>query len=252
MSSAYPRANPRTGRRAYWTARALELRAAGLTHREVAAELGLRPATVRNYLSDPDGSKDRARKDSYRQPCPECGRLMDGSNGVTGSPDRCYVCEQADSSSRIWTRETIIAAIRRFAEVCGRPPTAPEFNVGSPGYPSLASIYRSSANPNAPFASWAEAVEAAGFPRPKQGRRTIKEGLMANTQNRSGYMILHEREDGSWEIASDSDEMTQVAALNAALNGTPPTGRWVAVPRKFWHPREIKPRTVYDWADAPA
>jgi hypothetical protein len=238
------------GQRATNTAAILELRERGLTTAEVAAELGLGHSTVRNYLWDPDGSKDRARKDSYRGTCEDCGKPTTGSDGPALAPRLCAPCSAKDQ--KIWTRDTVIAAIQRFAFEHGRPPTAEDWIGADPerGYPSRGAVYRSSnKRTSAPFQYWADAIEAAGFPRPDSGRRTIKEGSMAH-QARMGYAIMHEEEEGLWRLVSESEEPTQISALNAALNGSAPSGRWIAVPRKFWHPREIKPKTIYDWADA--
>jgi hypothetical protein len=238
-------------------AEARRLRDLGLLQRQIAERMGISRSYAGDLLTDPDGSRGRARKDSYRQPCPECGRLMSGGGGPNVSPERCRVCAAADPPSRTWTRETIIAAIRLFAERHGRPPTASEWNptytggteaLRLAGYPPAGVVYRTSSRSGAPFATWADAIEAAGFPRPTFGRRTDKEGQMAK-QNREGYVILRERGDGAWELVLESDSRNQVGALNEALDGATPEGRWIAVPGRYWHPRTLRPRTVYDWSD---
>ena len=67
--------------RAEHVARAQELRAQGLLIREIAERFDVALSTAHSWLSDPDGSKLRARKASYSTPCPECGKPASGSEG---------------------------------------------------------------------------------------------------------------------------------------------------------------------------
>lgn len=86
------------------------LRARGLTYKEIAAELGVKPTTVRNTLYDPDGSKARARKASYAGVCVECGGPTDGSNGAGKAAMRCLPCVRGvpvGSSARPTARRTL-------------------------------------------------------------------------------------------------------------------------------------------------
>jgi hypothetical protein len=152
------------------------LRAEGLTHDQIARRLGVSRRTVGSLLADPDGSKQRARRDCYRRPCPECGRPMDGSGGYASSPSLCAACTRArQHESRYWTRERVVDAIRRFAARHGRPPTTTEWRRTNPaeGYPAFSSIYGApSANGyRAPFATWNDAIRAAGFEPNRTGRR---------------------------------------------------------------------------------
>jgi DNA-binding CsgD family transcriptional regulator len=73
------------------TAEALRLREEGLLIREIAERMGVAVSTAGQYLADPDGAKLRARKDSYRGECEDCGRLTDGSNGFQ-APRWCRDC----------------------------------------------------------------------------------------------------------------------------------------------------------------
>jgi hypothetical protein len=93
------------------------LRAApfNLTQREIGERLGISTSYAGDLARDPDGSQVRARKDSYRRSCPNCGTLMDGSNGRNG-PKLCKVCAAAEQhEARFWTRERIIEAIQEWA-----------------------------------------------------------------------------------------------------------------------------------------
>lgn len=109
--------------------RAAELRAAGWLQREIAADLGISRSYVHDLLHDPDGSKGRARKDSYSQPCPGCGAPLSGSDGPAGLPELCAACMTGrQHAERYWTADRIMEAFRAFAERFGRPPSASDTN----------------------------------------------------------------------------------------------------------------------------
>lgn len=72
------------------------------------------------------------------------------------------------------------------------------------------------------------------------------------TQARHGYVVLRERDDGLWEVVGTHPQQSQVLALNAALNGhNPEAGRWVAVPGRYWEPRALKAKTIYEFVTEP-
>lgn len=73
-------------------AAAQRLRAEGLTHGEIGERFGVANQTVHAWLSDPDGAKQRARKDSYRGTCIDCGAPTNGSAGPSKAPQRCQSC----------------------------------------------------------------------------------------------------------------------------------------------------------------
>lgn len=220
----------------------------GLSQREVAAELGVSRSTVKNILYDPEGTKQRARRRSYGGFCLDCGAAT-MSDGTSNPSPRCGPCAGAAFHPKVWTREAVIDAIQRSAAANGRPPTASEWIASDPinGYPPRSSVYRSKTKSSAPFAKWSEALAAAGFPGSYPGRRTYKE-VRTMSQERSGYVILHET-DGGWKVVGESTQPTQVAALNEALTGNEPDGKWVAIPGRWWRPRELRPRTIFDWAE---
>ena len=60
---------------------AVSLRERGWTGAEIARSMGISRSYASSLYNDPSGEADRKRKDSYRKPCPECGVLMDGSEG---------------------------------------------------------------------------------------------------------------------------------------------------------------------------
>ena len=67
-------------------------RQSGLTNKETASKLNISHSYVTTLISDPDGSKDRARKNSYRLPCPKCGTLMTGGDGRNRPRAMCTRC----------------------------------------------------------------------------------------------------------------------------------------------------------------
>lgn len=71
-----------------------DLRAQGLTYRQVADQLGIAASTVNSVLNDPDGSKERARKRSYAGVCRQCGGPTTGSEGRENAPTVCRWCFQ--------------------------------------------------------------------------------------------------------------------------------------------------------------
>lgn len=87
--------------RAETLARIVELRSEGLTYAQVAERLGMTRSSVSNVVSDPDGSKQRARRARYQGRCVECGAPPDGSNGRDRAPLRCLNCAQGVP---FWTR----------------------------------------------------------------------------------------------------------------------------------------------------
>lgn len=97
-------------------ARARQLRAEGKYYREIADELGVSVNTVHAWFTDPDGTKARARKDSYRGECVDCGDPTDGSNGRARAAERCSPCRHAhERAQATWTPHTIIAALHSWA-----------------------------------------------------------------------------------------------------------------------------------------
>jgi DNA-binding CsgD family transcriptional regulator len=110
-------------------ARARELRDEhGLTHAAIGQAMAdehgrAKPyasKTVHEWLVDPDGSQLKARKNSYRGQCVDCGHATDGSNGRDAAPERCLSCTQTIHAER---NERIFAAWERgdtAAQIGGR------------------------------------------------------------------------------------------------------------------------------------
>lgn len=170
--------------RAERAAEAQRLRAEGLKYREVAERMGISISYAGELCHDPEGHKIKARKESYRRPCVDCGVLLHGSSGFNGkkAPTRCNACRAI--ADTIWTRETIVAAIRRFHARYGYPPVAPDFNPalarqrGRPeaaerfyrdnDYPTHASVQRVFGDNY-----WNKAIAAAGFDPLAPGHKLV-------------------------------------------------------------------------------
>ena len=86
---------------------------------EIAARLGRKPATVRSYIYDPDASKARELKKSYRGSCEGCGAPTSGGDGPGRAKALCARCKGRDSSK--WSEERIEAALRAWRSRYGEP-----------------------------------------------------------------------------------------------------------------------------------
>lgn len=147
------------------------IREEGLTQKEAAKRLGVARSTLNSWLVDPDGSRLRAREDSYRGTCVDCGGPTYGGDGPTNVPERCHKCHPAHAAK--WTRESIVAAIQRFHQRYGRQPNATDFNpplARSMGHHWRADRfhadgdYPGSSSVQYVFGTWNAAIEAAGLP----------------------------------------------------------------------------------------
>lgn len=144
------------------------LQAEGMTSREIAASIGLSYSTVRNYISDPDGTKDRDRKRSYGGTCQVCGAPTDGSNGAASAPRFCIHCLPREP--RKWPAERIIAAIQQWARDHGEPPAMKDWD------------------------PWAASVTLGDEDRGRRARRLIKAGVIP-------WMTTAVERFGSWNAA---------------------------------------------------
>lgn len=151
---------------------ARELREEGKMLREIGELLGVATQTVNAWLKDPDGHKLRARKDSYRGECIDCGKPTNGSSGPGKSPDRCVLCNGAHT--RALSRRWILDSFREWHEMFGQQPAAtdwePAMHADGPArqrarerrdatgrpWPSPTVVINN-------FGSWNAGVAAAGF-----------------------------------------------------------------------------------------
>jgi transcriptional regulator with XRE-family HTH domain len=161
-------------RERYKQLRALQKR--GLTLEQIADRVGLSASGVRNVFNDPDGTKQKERRERYRGTCKACGAKTDGSNGYKGTPDYCINCYAITPEHRAkityWTEERIIKAIRRWEKLYGEPPAAPDWNPHNArhilGDEKRARRWETGEWPwftsvVVRFGSWNAGIEAAGF-----------------------------------------------------------------------------------------
>jgi len=153
-------------------------------YKKVGERLGMSTTTIRRWL-DPDFNErilrlSREAKRRRRGICEDCG----GETRYAGGPGPgrkhrpiisklCAACSlRRDLDSKVWTREAVIESIQRWAKEHGRPPKSNEWIRAGADHPARSSVYRAKGNSRTnPFASWAEAIEAAGFERPENGGR---------------------------------------------------------------------------------
>jgi len=167
---------------------------------------------------------------------------MDGSNGLGENSSRlCLSCDRARvQAERIWTRETVIAAIQRFAKEHGRPPTSTEWITADPenGYPPRSAVYVSYHRSVSPFAKWADAIEAAGFPRPLKGRKLGPQGRGGANKVRE-YIVLKRAGEGWTELATEARDPER--AIEAVADEP---GQYVAILKRLFVVDDVKPITA--------
>lgn len=147
-------------------------------YKRVAKRLGVSDSTVRRWL-DPEYAEHQrvlSREAKRRRVgvCSDCGGETRYGGRRAPVSRICFRCsEKRARASRVWTREAVIAAIQRWAERHGRPPTASDWIRAGDDHPAMSNVYRTTSRTarNNPFASWADAIEAAGFERPETGGR---------------------------------------------------------------------------------
>lgn len=230
-------------------AQVAELRAQGLTYRQIATQLGISRSHANALVLDPDGSQDHARKQSYGRLCANgCGRYTNGGDGPGKASRYCNHCAPG-IYLRKWTRENIIAAIQEWARRHGHPPSSTEWvnrTVADDGYefPPRSAVYDSSnGNRNPPFAQWADAIEAAGFPRPYQGikHQNRKDTPVGHPTVTRTYLVFTSNGDntlhlvGEYEATNPQDAIEQTA--------TDP-GEYSAVAKASLQTFTLRPRLV--------
>lgn len=167
----------------------------GLTWREIGERLGISLKTAQGYYVDPTGEKTAARRARNNGTCLDCGAETK-NGGARIAPLRCRTCA---SEARIkWTREEIVAAIRRWAELYGKPPSANDWNIASSWHKGERVVrWRSGDWPHvttiqARFGGWNAAIGAAGFPtQSPNGRRGLPQAEIDRTIElyRQGYSL---------------------------------------------------------------
>lgn len=96
------------------------------TQTQIAEATRFSPSYVNALILDPDGEKQRERRDRYGGTCVDCGAPTKSSGSSKPSP-RCTTCARRNRPGT-WTRESIIAAFQEFHRVTGRAPAAADLN----------------------------------------------------------------------------------------------------------------------------
>lgn len=186
------------------------LQAEGLTHRQIGERIGLTESGVRNILNDPDGSKQKARRVRYQGVCEICGSPTSGCDGKAKAPRHCLDC--AGTASIVWTADIVLERIREWAAIHGQPPAAYEWNPGlarQRGCLKEADAFEADdrwpfySTVREKFGSWANGIEAAGFPRPRPGYyrdETRRSGPRLGTRRFDWEEAARLRADG-WRLA---------------------------------------------------
>jgi len=228
---------------------AVRLRAQGLLQHEIALRLGISRSYASALYRDPSREQERRRKNGYRQPCPRCGTLMDGSSLPT--PSLCTRCECAERhDNRLWPPDEIIRAIQHFNEIVGRPPLSQEW---------LTAEQRSELPPPTRFhrwpytsevqremGSWSNAIEQAGFPRPLVGRKVrprTSNGRRSNVPTRNNYIVLEQTTGGLREIGRASATSPQMA-IEQMLDKSNGGDLYAMSVRLLGHPFRVEQRMV--------
>lgn len=208
------------------SAEATALHKSGLTWQEVADEMGISRSYAYDLVRDPDYSKVRARKSSYRGTCEECGGPTDGSNGRAKAPRFCQGC--VGDARAFWTKDTIVQAIQEYNSRFGRRPSAWDWS------PALArarahperlaeieerwqdGVWPSMTHVQGRFGSWNAAIEAAGFEPNTLGHRTDPERWRRNLR------------DGARGPHYSNDTLLEAIQRYAELLGrTPSVPSWI-------------------------
>ncbi len=247
-----------TPERLILAARVKALRETGLLGQQVADRLGISRTYVYELESDPEGAKGRARKDSYAGVCEVCGKPTSGSHGRRRAPTLCDECShEKQAAEKRWTAEAVIDAIQRFAAAHGRPPTANEWIRADPvrGYPVRTSVYVTQTRSHSPFPTWADAIVAAGFPRPVIGHyprppKVTRGRQVTTTEGRKtmkDYVVLHSTDGGkTWRAVPSAQAYSETMAIEqtAETEGTA-EGVWVAVLVSRWVERKLEAVTTF-------
>ncbi|HET7444260.1 MAG TPA: hypothetical protein VFJ57_06350 [Solirubrobacterales bacterium] len=118
----------------------------GLSVRAIADAIGVRPETARRYLK--------------AHPCRSC------AGPVVGAAKLCHVCATRQANPMRWSREELIAAVRKWIKLEGRAPTQEEWRPlrrgGAPRWDEEFGDWPPASAGRLVFGSWSNLLEATG------------------------------------------------------------------------------------------
>ena len=130
---------------------------------QIAKKMRVSRSWVAALLTDPDGTKNAVRRESYRGRCESCGAATNGAAGPGKGPRRCRTCAaiEAGAARKLWTDRAVLKAIRAWRKEHGAPPRMEDWRAAGPGRPTTTTVVRM-------FGSWNAAMVAAKVkPRPQ-------------------------------------------------------------------------------------
>lgn len=92
----------------------------GMTHRQISEQTGMAGSTIRNLINDPDGAKQRARREGYYRRC-RCGAKVHWET----AGDLCKACYLKDKHEKACQR--VINCFRRYYNLTGEAPCAADY-----------------------------------------------------------------------------------------------------------------------------
>jgi len=221
-------------------------RARGQLLKEVMAALELGPqrladlAALVGYSSEniggwllphvKSGKIVRVERGVYALPGHESGREpmadAEGPGGVASvsvsAPPASEVGEEPSrpeneqARRRAWEKAEIIDAIQRWRREYGEPPTSTEWARHIEGYPTTSTV-------KARFGSWANAIEAAGFPRPTRGGVPLKPAAAPAKRVRvRGTGLTYATPEEAYMAADEIENDGQRVAEQARFDGNEP------------------------------
>jgi hypothetical protein len=227
----------------------------GLVYREIKERLGISHSYAQSLYSDPDGTRQRERRDSYQGTCERCGGITK-SDGTSRPSRNCAACaEIIQHEQRYWDAEKIVARFREFYETTGRVPTTIDsMGQTSPSITRRLSVARLAEIDSIPqevrlpipwvvareFGGWKNAVRAAGLKPSGTGAPTHRQRKRGKHMPRE--FIVLQRNGVGWLRKEVVEAITPAHAIEQIASSE---GEFVAIPSQHWQEKTVAPKTVF-------